>query len=121
MASNLIASFGDPRTITRRRVTTPAELDHGILDESSEATVDLDIIVSIQPPGHSELIRLPEGDRTLSVVVIFSSDEIKTVDQDTGARADLVIIDGVEYEVRVVSDWTGTDLPHYESIAVRTK
>lgn len=66
---------------------------------------------SVQPISGLEILQVPEGDRTRQVMNVFTSFELK--------GEDLVVRDGVDYEVRTVEKWVQLSLAHFKARIVR--
>lgn len=81
-------------------------------------TATCDIYVNAQPVNPKEMLHLPEGQRVKSRLRLFGTDELKTSDINAHTKADRVVWCGKTYEIESVTDWSETDLPHYESVAV---
>jgi hypothetical protein len=63
------------------------------------------IIGSLQPLSGDEIVRIPEGDRTRERRKIYSLGLLKTEDESNEGKADLVIIDGLKWQVERVEAW----------------
>jgi len=86
------------------------------------STSELTVRASIQPATADQLQRLPEALRTKEARAVFSTTKLLTANESTGGKADLVSIDGEDFEVQEVKDWGecyGPELAHWECIAVR--
>lgn len=101
----LIQSFSTGTySVTRRTVGA-------VVRGVSQPTVDASLMItaSIQPATGQDLLRLPEGRRTNLTRVIFTTTELLTGDQGEPNEADLVIIDGLSWEVQHVERWQDAD------------
>jgi hypothetical protein len=69
-----------------------------------------------------DLLRLPEGDRTREVIIVFTKTRLRTGLEASGKEADVVVYgsqDAVSrYVVRTSEDWIGAS-NHYKCLAVR--
>lgn len=72
--------------------------------------------------GGRDLLRLPEGDRTREVIIVFTKLRLRTGLEASGKEADVVVYgsqDAVSrYVVRTSEDWIGAS-GHYKCLAVR--
>lgn len=73
---------------------------------------------SFQPFPGARLQTLPEGERQMGQLEVYTTAELRTADQSSGAGADRVTYNGVTYEVREVARWPQL-LPHYQARLVR--
>lgn len=82
---------------------------HGRYQES-QPTESM-IYCAIQPASQSELLSLPEGQRTEGAVKIYSESEIKVKDRIEYKNA--------QYEAHSVEDHSNLFLPHYKAILAK--
>jgi len=104
LASTIRRLSGSPvATVTRGAAGTytAGRLTPGALTTTTLA------VVNIQPASGRDLLRLPEGVRTRETVAIWTSDELRTANEATGAPADVVNYGGASYQVELVEDWVG--------------
>lgn len=71
---------------------------------------------SVQPATQQQVELLPEGQRVKASLAIFTDTLIKTVDEQTKIKADVVIARGKRWEVQKVLEH-GTPWLFYEAIA----
>lgn len=69
-----------------------------------EAPSTFEIQASVQPLGGRELMRLPEGDRERERRLVFTVDALD-VTGGGGSKADVIVIDGEDWEVTNVEAW----------------
>lgn len=69
------------------------------------ATSTFMIQASVQPASGKDLERLPEGRRSLSTMVIFTTTKLVTGGQSSPNDADLVLIEGAPWEIQHVEQW----------------
>jgi hypothetical protein len=100
-------------TVTRRQ---SGAIVRGIAQATTDATFT--ITASVQPASGKDMLRLPEGRRANETRVLFTTTQLYTGDQGSNYEADLVTIDGDDWEVQTVSDWLnwGGGLPFYRCI-----
>ena len=84
----------------------------------SVSTADTTISASVQPLGEQEMQRLPEGFRKRQPRRIYTTSELRTVDQHGSTVADQVVIDGVVYQVQSVTRHRSV-IPHYRGLLLR--
>lgn len=74
----------------------------------------------VQPATSEDLKKLNEGDRTTESIVIWSPDEIRTVDEVANTRADRVLYNGQYWLVQRVERFGITpQMSHYSAICLR--
>lgn len=89
----------------------------GIWQEDKCKDKTTTVFASIQPVTGDDLKRLEEGDRQSDTRKLYSADPLYTSNDTNQAHADIVLIDGKEYQVQVAEHW-----PNYtKAIAVRVK
>lgn len=76
-----------------------------IIFEFGDAPV-LTCFASQQPLSGSEIVRIPEGDRDRERMKLYSADELRISSEITQAAADVVTVNGIEYQVESVARWT---------------
>lgn len=78
--------------------------------EAGDKDIFPNVLVNIQPLTGKELLQLPESDREKAIAKIYSKTEIKLSDKITRT------LDGLNYELLEVRDWTKFSLPHFRGI-----
>jgi len=104
-------------TITLRRYATAyawGEDGRPTADDPEET----DILASVQPLRDHEIQILPEGERQSEQKKIYTKTELKTENQHEGTKADILLIDDVEYKVMQVERERSV-LPHYKARVMR--
>ena len=76
------------------------------------------IVAGVQPMGGKDRQALPEGYRSRDGKRIYTETELSPADQHTGTTGDLLVIDGITYEVVTVTR-ERMILPHFKALAVR--
>lgn len=109
----LIDSFATD-TITIKRYSG-GQYIKGIWTEGVETTTTAK--ASVQPVSGNELMLLPEGRRNSESVKIFTTAQLKT--QSLQEKCDIIEIRGIDFEIHNVKHWFGTDIEHYECLAVK--
>lgn len=100
--AGLIASFATGTyTVTRRG---PSEVVRGRVQEPSSSTFT--IVAAISPASGRDLERLPEGRMDSETRTLFTATELRVGGQDQPYQADLVTVDGVQWEVQHAETWT---------------
>ena len=99
-ASSLIAVYG--KTVSVTRVWSGGYVNGSYV---AGAPTVLTPVMSIQPMGGKELLNLPEAQRTRRFVRGYTAIELFTAEQAPSKKADVVISDGVTYEVQKVEHW----------------
>jgi len=69
---------------------------------------------SVQPASGKEKLTLPEGVREKNVLRLYTSTLLKSVSEKNNTRADIITIDGDEFEVIRVLPWQNNVIPHYK-------
>ena len=103
-----MASLLETEEITITRVA-PGIYNKGQYEEGAE-TVTPDGLVNIQPITGQELLQLPESNREKVELTIYSKTEIKNGDRITRE------IDGFNYEVLNLRNWTAFNLKHFKGM-----
>lgn len=104
-------------TITLRRYATAYTWgDDG--RATAEDPEETDILASVQPLRDREIQILPEGERQFEQKKIYTKTELRTEDQNAGTKADLLIINEIEYKVMQVERERSV-LPHYKARVMR--
>ena len=57
---------------------------------------------SIQPLSGKEMVRIPEGDRNRERKVAYSADELRVADPSGKYKADILTVDGQDFQVESV-------------------
>lgn len=103
--------------VVRRFPESVLDADSGLIENDAPSSTTMDAVV--QPSGPKDVERLPEGERTIESIVIFTSTPLVAADVTAQVRSDEIEWRGKRYEVRAVEDWTQSVLPHSKAIAVR--
>lgn len=104
LGADIIRSMGGkPYQVTR---SGGGEYVKGEWVEIAQQT--LQIVASIQPLSGREIERLPEGDRIRESKKGYFVEAVRPSSEITGAAADLVLIEGKQFQVYNVEPW-----PHY--------
>lgn len=83
--------------------------------------IELHIRASVQPvrAGLREAMLLAQGNRLRGEIVVITNDELRTINDATGAPPDVVEWHGARYEVQVDESYAVGALNHHEYIAQR--
>lgn len=112
-ASDLISRFGKSVTVTRYAAGSYV---NGTYVAGATSTFSVD--VSVQPIQGRELLNLPEAQRTRRWMKGYCGTELLTADQSDSEKADVVTVDGIDFEVQESQIWEGgggnTDLDHWK-------
>ena len=104
-------------TITRVRKTSGDYLGGVWVDGVSE---EVTILANVQPTKGSELMALPESDRSRDIIKIYTTEEILGVQEGDGKTSpDLIIWQGNTYEVKIVYVQRMGVLDHTKALAAR--
>lgn len=76
---------------------------NGVWQESGTSVVS--VFASVQPLSGSDLERIAQGDRLKEFLKLYSADEVFTLNEITGAKADAITIDGKVYLAYSVQKW----------------
>jgi hypothetical protein len=114
--ADLIDSFGTGTyTVTRRPAPT---LVNGRAVPGVPATFD--ITASVQPASGRDLLRLPEGQRSIETCVLFTATQLLVAVEGSGNISDVVEIDGRKWEIQNVARWdnpANASAPYWKCIA----
>ena len=87
----------------------------------SGSDTEFTITASVQPMTGSEILLLPENRRELETKKIYTSTELYGIEKGNGVNADIVIIDGDEFEVVRIYPYKNNVINHYKIfVAKRT-
>lgn len=100
-AEDLIESL-DPSTLTVTRRAAAVLLRGRAVGDPSPATFP--IVAGVQPASGRDLQRLPEERRSEATIVLYTKTELVVGDPGS-SEADLVEIDGEQWEVQHVEKW----------------
>lgn len=112
--SPVIGSLGTGKVrVTRASATTWVDGD-AVPGSTSRFWVD----AIVQPMPQEEVRRLPEGDRPVEPVVIFTRRKLKAASVAEQTPGDLIDYGGCTYEVLTVGNWSAQS-NHYRCTAGR--
>lgn len=77
------------------------------------------IEASVQPANPDELQELPELERTIEAIVLYTTSTLRPVDAVNGTPADVVTWRGVDWKIRSVATHDEGLLDHFKVIAQR--
>lgn len=98
---------GDVVTPEIQFVSFSVEPDLGSVVLMFGEVVPVTCFASVQPLSGAEILRLAEGDRDTERWKAYSADRLYISDETkTGRQADIVTVDGVDYQVESVQRWT---------------
>ena len=106
--------------ITLRRATGPTTGPDANGSPVPAPTVDTTISASWQPLNGPEMQTLPLGDRARSPHWACTTAVLNTVDQFDGTPPDLLVVDGIVYQIRQTGTYRKV-LPHTEVLALRVQ
>lgn len=109
--ADLIAEYGQLYTVTRYGAGSWVKGEN-----VPGATTTFEVMMSIQPLNGTELLNLPEAQRTRRTVKAYAADRLFTAEQSLAAKADRVAYDGRVFEVQDAQNWTPTDLDHWKCV-----
>lgn len=75
------------------------------------------IVANWQPLSGAELLNLPELQRKRKSIMLYSEKEIRGINEVAGVPADIITIDGLNYEVQKVKYYKEL-CEHYEAVAL---
>jgi hypothetical protein len=114
-AADLISDFATGTyTVTRRAAAT---LVKGRAQPGATST--LTVTASVQPASGRDLLRLPEGRRSIETRVVFTATQLLIGIEGAANESDLISIDGQTWEVQQVQSWRlspSTDAPYWRCI-----
>lgn len=98
----LVLSFAtaDGYVVTRRARTG---FSRGLALPTEDVTMT--IVASVQPATGRDLLRLPELRRSNETRVLFTATQLRTGDAGEDHEADLVEVEGEQWEVQHVETW----------------
>ncbi len=107
-----MSSFRKHTLTVKRR--SSGDYDSAGFFKVSGPDTEFTITASVQPMTGSEMLLLPENRRELETKKIFTSTELYGIEKGNGVNADIVIIDGDEFEVVRVYPWKNNVINHYK-------
>jgi hypothetical protein len=75
----------------------------------------------VQPLKGPELLNFPEGQRTRRAIKLYTTEALRTVDDDAGTPADRVSYDGATFEVQTVEPRPYGALAHFRAVAFKVE
>lgn len=100
----------------KRPVTNGYYLE-GVYQPSATETVE--VVGSLQPLSPKEALLLPENERNRESFNLFTEVELFPASEDGLRVADLVVVNGEDFQVRSTEAWRNVDLPYFKSILQR--
>ena len=79
----------------------------------------LTIQASVQPLLGKDVKTLPENRRSLESYCLYTNTNLTILDELTGLRGDMVVINGKNYEIVARHDWQNGLIDHYKYIVQR--
>lgn len=110
--ADTVLAFATDYTVKRRGPTLFGS--DGKADAPSVSTMTVKAMV--HPASGEDLLRLPEGRRADRVVAAFTVEALRTA--GAGAEADLIVVDGQDFEVQHVESWDSLGA-FWRSVAMR--
>lgn len=94
--------------------------DNGMYHKPTANETAID--ANVQPATELDVEMLPDGARTFRIVKLFTNEILYSGQQKAngiqGCEADIIVVDGVQYIVKMCNAYMSGVLPHYESLAV---
>jgi hypothetical protein len=106
-----MSSFRKHTLTVKRRAS--GDYDASGFFKVSGPDTEFTIYASVQPMTGSEMLLLPENRRELETKKIFTSTELYGIEKGNSVNADIIIIDGDEFEVVRVYPWKNNVINHY--------
>ena len=107
---------GASESVQLKRTPAGAYDEHGRYIELEPETTTIQ--AAVQPAKQEELVRAEEGRRVRGGVKIYTETELFTASVEDQRQADVIVWDGIEWEVEEVNDWEGPG-DYYKVLAVR--
>lgn len=82
-------------------------------------TEEIEVDANVQPLKGSELLALPESDRTKESIKVYSVETLKTVDEHSQEEADIVIWNGKKFKAARTMTYQMGILDHTKTICFR--
>ena len=101
------------KKITVRRIGEGSYNNAGFFVKNS-ADSQFDIYASVQPATGSEMKLLPENRREEESYKIFTDTKLFSAEKGSVKNADIVILQGIPFEVVKVLPWQNSVIPHYK-------
>lgn len=115
LSPNFLLTKTVPITVYRK---AQGSYVNGIWTEGAETSTTVN--VNIQPLKPSEIMMMPESERTKEWYKVYSAEELKTLQEGaSGWSADEFIWQGYRYRVMKVSNYAMGTLNHWKALAAR--
>lgn len=76
---------------------------------------EIKINACVQPINGKDLVKVPEGFRTRSIITLYTTNEVRTASEVEKTQADIVTWNGERYQIYFIEKW-----PEYtKAIAVK--
>ncbi|TQE99496.1 MAG: hypothetical protein FKY71_08295 [Spiribacter salinus] len=110
----MFGMFRKPLTVQRQQ---PGEYVNGIWTPGG--ITPFTVQASVQPASPEDMERLPEGRRDRQSFMLYSDLALRAADDNTGVNADVVEIDGADYQVQMTAPWQNGVIPHNVALVTR--
>lgn len=100
----VVAHLGAPTAISVSRASGSYSSATGNWTPGAATVFTAD--AHVQPATPKDLRMLPENERTIESIAIYTVDGLRTSDVSTGQMADVVTWSGRTWRVRAVESWT---------------
>lgn len=111
--------FRKPLVVKRKDSAPTLNSSTGRYTESSESTIS--ITASVQPLSRTDLEVLPEGKRQERAFKIYTDTQLFSADTATKKSGDLVVYEGIDYEVYSPLPWRNNIINHYKYLIIKVK
>lgn len=103
-------------TLTRR---TPGEYVNGRYDRGVSDTSS--VIGSVQPLKPNEILMVEEGRRSRAAFKVYTDTELRTANEKEGLDADILTVEGFNFEVHQVERWRlpGSTIEHFKATLLK--
>ncbi len=116
MSSGLLAFAPMSEDVVVDRTVAGAYVDGNYVEGASSSFT---VTASVQPMSQREQLILPEGVRERKSIILFTTVELKVVDEETGTSADVVNYLGEKYEVFQTPNYRMGVLDHFRIVALK--
>jgi hypothetical protein len=101
--SDVVDSIEFTQAVTVNRVAPGSYVDGLWVDGANSATA---ISAAVQPLSDRDRQALPEGIRTMELLKLYTTFQLRTADEKAGLSADDIVFQGDTYKVVALTNWT---------------
>lgn len=105
------------KAFTGTRTTAPTNVKGRFTPGTASA---INFTASVQPVSGNDLESLPEGVREQGMYRLYTSFQLRTINQTTKEPADIIDFDGKKYKIVFLQPWQNNVINHYKAFMAET-